>query len=100
VAGIGTTKTGYIIRFQDHESAEAARNNTEWLNELGNSTKLVKPRFGVVVHHTPTNEFELETANDQAVKKIIEENNLVEHGFRIEELAWLKWKVCVIRNLV
>lgn len=90
VAGIGTTKTGYIIRFQDHESAEAARNNTEWLNELGNNTKLVKPRFGVVVHRTPTEEFDLETASTQAMEKLMDENNLAERGFRIEELAWLK----------
>ena len=33
VAGVGTTKTGYVIRFKDTESAEAARNRTEWLNE-------------------------------------------------------------------
>ncbi|KAJ9480546.1 hypothetical protein VN97_g13009, partial [Penicillium thymicola] len=29
VAGVGTTKTGYVIRFKDPESAEAARNNSE-----------------------------------------------------------------------
>jgi hypothetical protein len=29
VAGIGTTKTGYLIRFKDPESADTARNNTE-----------------------------------------------------------------------
>ena len=28
VAGVGTTKTGYVIRFKDTESAEAARNNS------------------------------------------------------------------------
>jgi hypothetical protein len=52
VAGIGTTKTGYVVRFKDPESTEAARTNAEWLNDLGNNTKLVKPRFGVVVHRT------------------------------------------------
>jgi hypothetical protein len=92
VAGIGTTKTGYLIRFKDPESADAARNNTEWLNELGNNTKLVKPRFGVVVHRTPTEDFDLENANAQAVQKIMEENDLAERGFQIEELAWLKRK--------
>jgi hypothetical protein len=92
VAGIGTTKTGYVIRFKDPESAEVARNNTEWLNELGNSTKLVKPRFGVVVHRTPTEDFDLENANAQAIEKIMEENDLVGQGFRIEEVAWLKRK--------
>jgi hypothetical protein len=92
VAGIGTTKTGYIIRFKDTESAEVARNNTEWLSELGNNTKLVKPRFGVVVHRTPTEDFDLENATTPAIEKIMEENDLAERGFRIEELAWLKRK--------
>ncbi|THC88490.1 hypothetical protein EYZ11_012059 [Aspergillus tanneri] len=92
VAGIGTTKTGYVTRFKDPESTEAARNNTGWLNELGNSTKIVKPRFGVVVHRTPTEDFDLENVSALAIEKIIEENNLVEHGFRIEEVAWLKRK--------
>ncbi|OKP09527.1 hypothetical protein PENSUB_5118 [Penicillium subrubescens] len=87
VAGVGTTKTGYVIRFKDPESAEIARNNTEWLNELGNNTKLVKPRFGVVVHRTPTEDFDLENANAEAIEKIIEENDLSEKGYRIEEVA-------------
>jgi hypothetical protein len=90
VAGVGTTKTGYIIRFKDTESAEAARNNTEWLNELGNNTKLVKARFGVVVHRTPTEDYDLENANAQAIEKIMKDNDLHELGLRIEELAWLK----------
>ncbi|OGE46890.1 hypothetical protein PENARI_c093G11063, partial [Penicillium arizonense] len=90
VAGVGTTKTGYVIRFKDTESAEAARNNTEWLNELGNNTKLVKARFGVVVHRTPTEDFDLENANSQAIEKIMKENDLNELGLRIEEVAWLK----------
>jgi regulator of replication initiation timing len=56
LAGIGTTKTGYIIRFKNTESAEMARTNTEWLHKLGNNTRLMKPRFGVVVHrNTPRN---------------------------------------------
>ncbi|CDM32767.1 Probable transposable element [Penicillium roqueforti FM164] len=92
VAGIGTTKTGYLVRFKDPGSAEAARNNTEWLNELGKNTKLVKPRFGVVVHRTPTENFDLENANSQAIQTIMEENDLAEQGFQIEELAWLKRK--------
>ena len=92
VAGIGTTKTGYLIRFKNTESAEAARNNTGWLHKLGNNTKLVKPRFGVVVHRTPTEEFDLETGATQAAEKIISDNDLVELGFRIDELAWMKTK--------
>ncbi|OQD71744.1 hypothetical protein PENPOL_c001G07074 [Penicillium polonicum] len=92
VAGVGTTKTGYVIRFKDTESAEAARNSTEWLNELGNNTKLVKARFGVVVHRTPTEDFDLENANTQAIEKIMEDNDLTDRGLRIEEIAWLKKK--------
>jgi hypothetical protein len=92
VAGIGTTKTGYVIRFKDTESAEAARNNIEWLNELGNNTKLVKPRFGVVVHRTPTEDFDLENANSEAIEKIMEENDLARRGYQVEEVAWLKRK--------
>ncbi|KAJ6103652.1 hypothetical protein N7486_003874 [Penicillium sp. IBT 16267x] len=81
VAGIGTTKTGYIIRFKNAESAKMARNNTEWLQTLGNNTKLVKPRFGVVVHRTPTKEFDLEVGAVPATEKIINDNDLAEHGF-------------------
>jgi hypothetical protein len=57
VAGIGTTKTGYMIRFKDTASAETARENNEWLRELGDETELVKPRFGAVVHHVPTEDW-------------------------------------------
>ncbi|KAJ5839473.1 uncharacterized protein N7525_004661 [Penicillium rubens] len=74
------------------QSAEAARNNSEWLNELGNNTKLVKLRFGVVVHRTPIDNFNLENVNAQAIEKIIEENELTGRGFQIEEIAWLKKK--------
>jgi hypothetical protein len=92
VAGIGTTKTGYIIRFKNTESAEMARSNTEWLHKLGNNTRLVKPRFGVVVHRTPTEEFDIETGAAQAAEKIIADNDLADHSFHIEELAWMKAK--------
>jgi hypothetical protein len=43
VAGISTTKTRYMIRFRDAQSAKMAWNNITWLEELGNETKLVKP---------------------------------------------------------
>jgi hypothetical protein len=43
VAGLGITKTGYVIRFKDALLAKMARNNITWLKELGNKTKLVKP---------------------------------------------------------
>jgi hypothetical protein len=90
VAGVGATRTGYIIRFKDPEAAETARNNTEWLQELGNETKLVKPRHGVVVHHLPIQGLDLERDKSRAIKEIIDENNITERGFRIEDVAWLK----------
>ncbi|KAJ5340350.1 hypothetical protein N7541_009474 [Penicillium brevicompactum] len=74
----------------DAESAELARNNTEMLNEPGNNTKLVKPRVNVVVRRTPTEDFDLENANAQAIVKIMEENDLTGQGFRIEELNIMK----------
>ena len=90
VAGIGTTKTGYVIRFKDATSAEVARKNNEWLNELGNDTRLVIPRFGVAVHHTPTHGLDLDRDKAGVIRKITEENELERRGFRIEDIAWLK----------
>ncbi|KAI2867039.1 hypothetical protein CBS11852_11467 [Aspergillus niger] len=92
VAGVGTTKTGYVIRFKDPESAETARNNTEWLQELGHETRLVKPRYGVAVHHVPTQGLDLEKDKTGAIREIAQENDLQERGFRIEDIAWLKKK--------
>jgi hypothetical protein len=71
VSGIGTTKTGYIIGFRDAQSDEAARNDTEWLEELGNDTKVMKPRFGVVVHRVLTEDFDLEGNKKQVVEKMM-----------------------------
>ena len=42
---------------------------------------LVKPRFGIVVHRTPIENFDLENANSQAIQTIMEENDLAEQGF-------------------
>lgn len=92
VAGVGTTKTGYVIRFRDAQSAEMARNNTTWLDELGNETKLVKPRFGIVVHRVPTEDFDLDREKKKGIQKILVENELEETGFEIEDIAWLKKK--------
>jgi hypothetical protein len=92
VAGVGTTKTGYVIRFRDAQLAEKARNNTAWLEELGNETKLVKPRFGIVVHQVPTEDFNLDREKNQGIEKILEENNLTKKGFQIKDIAWLKKK--------
>lgn len=100
VAGIGTIKTGYLIRFQDTESAEVARNNSGWIQRLGNNTKLVKPRFGVVVHRTPTEEFDLGTGASPPDSgtdypgrgKNHRREQPGKNGYHIEELAWMKAK--------
>lgn len=44
------------------------------------------------MHRTPTEDFDLENAKAQAIEKIMEENELTERGFRIEEVTWLKKK--------
>jgi regulator of replication initiation timing len=70
VAGVGTTKTGYVIRFKDSQSMETARTNVRWLEELGHGTKLVKPRFGLVVHRTPTEGISLPGDKTECINKI------------------------------
>lgn len=89
VIRVGTTKTGYIVRFKDHKLIEAARSNSEWLQELGNETKLVKPRFGVVVYRFPIAGIKLLEQKEQVIYKIIEENDWYDKGFAVEDIAWL-----------
>ncbi|KAJ5865147.1 uncharacterized protein N7529_007063 [Penicillium soppii] len=98
VAGVGTTKTGYVIRFKNQESANAARSNPEWLHELGNNTRLVKPRFGIVVHRTPTEFYDLENSNAHAIERIMADNDMADRGFGIEDVAWLKKKDKALSN--
>jgi hypothetical protein len=83
---------GYVIRFKDAQSAEIARNSTQWLEELGNNTKLVKPRFGIVVHQTPTEDFNLEGNKKQGIIKIMEANDLAAKDYQVKNIAWLKRK--------
>jgi hypothetical protein len=92
IAGIGTTKTGYVIRFRDEQSAMMARNNPEWLEGLGNDTKLVKPWYGVVVHRVPTEDFDLDGDKKGGIEKIMRENGLAETEYQVEDIAWLKRK--------
>lgn len=90
VLGVGTTRTGYVIRFEDKSHAETARSNTKWLEELGNDTKLARPRFGVVAHRTPTEDF-LSPENQRTfIDRIMEENNMAQRGYRVSQVAWLK----------
>ena len=81
-----------MIRFKEQQSADTARANTEWLEELGNGTKLVKPRFGVVAHRTPTIGISLPEDKSQSIKRIMDENELDSKGFKIDDIAWLKKK--------
>lgn len=83
-------KIGYVARFKGPGLAKVGCNNTEWLNELGNNTKLVKLRYGIIVYHTLTDDFDLENANIETIEKIMEEHDVVEQGFQIEDLSWLK----------
>jgi hypothetical protein len=83
VVGVGTTKTGYVIRFKDKRSATTARTNTEWLEKLGNGTKLVNPRFEIGVHRTPTEDFLLPKNKKQGINRIMEENDLAVKGYRL-----------------
>lgn len=92
VAGVGTTKTGYVIRFKDATSKETAKENAEWLEELGNGTKLVKPRFGVVVHRMPTEALTLPERKKEAIERIMEENEMAANGYRVDDIAWLRNK--------
>jgi hypothetical protein len=92
VVGVGTIKTGYVIMFKDQQSTETARTNTEWLKELDNDTKLVKLRFGAVVHCTLTEDFSLPENKAHGIKKIIEENGHAAKYFQINDIAWLKSK--------
>jgi hypothetical protein len=92
IAGIGTTKTGYVIRFRDEKSTQTARSCTEWLEALGNGTKFIRPRFGVVVHRTPTENITLPEDQTEVIKNIMEENSLESRGYQIAEVAWLKKK--------
>lgn len=50
------------------------------MRDLGDQTKVVRPRFGIMVHRTPTRE----------VAKITEENKLNNKEFKIVDIAWLK----------
>jgi hypothetical protein len=83
---------GYLVRFKDKGAKETASKSKQWLKELGSGVKLVKPRFGVIVHYTPTNEVQLQEDKERSINKIISENDLENRGFGIEEIAWLKKK--------
>ncbi|OJD23632.1 hypothetical protein ACJ73_05010 [Blastomyces percursus] len=67
--GIGTTKTGYIIRFRDKTSKDTASVNEGW---GGSGT------------------WETKQSWLDPDLKITEENELAQKGYKVEEIAWLK----------
>lgn len=56
ILGVGSTKTGYLIRFRTDKGKETAEKNTEWVEKLGEQTKITHPRYGIVAHLTLTEE--------------------------------------------
>ena len=45
-----------------------------------------------MVHQVPTEDFNLDRGKTQGIQKILEENDLMEKGFEIEDITWLKKK--------
>ena len=88
--GVGTPKMGYVIRFPNSDMANTAKAHSGWLQKLGNTCKLVKPRFGVVAHRFSTAGMNLEENKQQVIDKIIEENNMATKDFKIDDVRWLK----------
>ncbi|KAB2568655.1 hypothetical protein DBV05_g12667 [Lasiodiplodia theobromae] len=91
ILGVGNTKTGYLIRFRTDRGKETADRNAEWVEKLGDDVKIIRPRYGVVVHLTPTEEVQIDS-KDHSIEKIGQENDLTDLGYRIEDIAWMKKK--------
>lgn len=91
IAGVGITKFGYMIRFRNEKSKDLASEHEEWLADLHPETKIDRPRYGIVVHRTPTDEVKLDDKGD-AMSKLSTENDFGSKGFRIVDVAWLKRK--------
>lgn len=89
VTGVNTTRTGYVVRCKDAQSAATAKAHTEWLQELGNNTKLVKPRFPVVVHRFPTDGIMLPDNEHEFIHQLMEENEMQARNAQIDEATWL-----------
>ena len=90
VIGVGTTKMGYVVRFADLEIATKAKTHPEWLQNLGNTTKLVKSRFLVVAYRFPTTGMDLDNNKQQVIDKIMEENDMKTKDFKIDDIRWFK----------
>lgn len=86
ILGVGNTKTGYLIRFRTDRGKETADRNAEWVEKLGDDVKIIRPRYGVVVHLTPTEEVQIDS-KDHSIEKISQENDFTHLGYRIEDIA-------------
>lgn len=91
VLGAKATKRGYLIRFKSEEAKQLATQNQGWTAALGKDTKINRPKFGVVVHRTPTAEVKIEE-KEKAIQKITQENKPPDVNIQIEEIAWMKKK--------
>jgi hypothetical protein len=89
VAGVNTTRTGYVVRCKDEQSAATAKTHTGLLQELGNNTKLVKPRYPVVVHRFPTDGIVLPDNEHEFIRQLMEENEMQDQNAHIDEATWL-----------
>lgn len=89
VTGVNTTRTGYVVRCKDEQSAATAKTHTEWLQKLGNKTKLVKPRHPVVVHRFPTDGIVLPDNEHEFIRQLMEENDMPARNFQIDQATWL-----------
>ena len=92
VTGINTTRTGYVVRCKDEQSAQKAKTHTQWLQGLGNNTKLVKPRYPVVVHRFPTEGIMLPEHEDEFTRRLMEENEMPAKNFKVDGATWLREK--------
>jgi hypothetical protein len=59
------------------------------LQELGNNTKLVKPRYPVVVHRFPTDGIVLPDNEHEFIRQLMEENEMQDQNAHIDEATWL-----------
>ncbi|KIW35879.1 uncharacterized protein PV06_11800 [Exophiala oligosperma] len=89
VVGVNTTRTGYVVRCKDEQAAATAKAHTEWLQELGNNTKLVKPRYPVVIHRFPTDGIVLPDNEHEFIRQLMEENEMQAKNAQIDEATWL-----------
>lgn len=76
VVEVNTTRTGYVVRCKDEQVVATTKTYTEWLLELGNNTKLVKPRYPVVIYRFPIDGIVLPDNEHEFIRQLMEENEI------------------------